>query len=273
MARNNEAALAARQRKQKIIVAVGGVIFLALAAIQGPKLWKQLNPPPANTAASATSTSSGTSAPATGVAGASAPRVTAASLAATAPKSATTQLAGVIIVREQPAQPGEGQLGSFSRFESKDPFVQQVSPDALPTPAELTRAATGNPTPTAPKPTAGTTTGTTVGPGGVVTVGTGTAAPLPAATMAMLRINGKLQTVELKKRFPSSDKAFVLRSLRPGSATFGVAGGSFAGGVGTLTVRLGRSVTLVNTATGVRYVIKLVYVGADAAQVTGFSAK
>jgi hypothetical protein len=114
---------------------------------------------------------------------------------------------------------------------------------------------------------------TTVGPGGIPAAGTGTAAPLPAATMALLRVNGKLQAVELKKRFPSSDKAFVLRSLRPGSATIAVSDGSFAGGSATLTLRLGRPVTLVNTATGVRYVLRLVYVGADAAQVTGFAAK
>jgi hypothetical protein len=267
MARNTHDARAAREKKQKIFLAVGAVVFLALAVIQGPKLWKQINPPAAETAAPVTAPNTsaaptGTTAPAV-----STPRVR-------APKSQRAQLAGVLIVPEQPVAAGEGQLDSFSRFATKDPFVQQIATEPLPTPEQVASAGQG--AASTVRPAAGKPQGVvqTSLPGtGIPTVGTGTALPQPAATMAMLRVNGKLQAVELKKRFPSSDKAFVLRSLKPGSATIAVADGSFAGGAPTLTLRLGRPVTLVNTATGVRYVLRLVYVGADAANVTGFSAK
>jgi len=35
----------AKERKQKIVAAVLGVLFLGIMAFQGPKLWKQLHPP------------------------------------------------------------------------------------------------------------------------------------------------------------------------------------------------------------------------------------
>jgi hypothetical protein len=275
---------AARERKQKIFVAVAGVLFLGLMALQGPKLLKQLkgSEPAATTAATSSGSSSeagGANAAASGDAEGTPVSPSAVSLAATAPKNAQAKLAGVVIVREQPASPGEGQLRSFTEFESKDPFVQQVDPEQLPTPAEV-GGRTGSTAPpqsggggqaappasagggSAPAPTTGGTTGAPLVP-----------TPAPALTMAMLRVNGKVQFVELKKRFPSSDKAFVLRKLLRGKAVIGVAGGSFGPGKSTLTLQLGKAVTLVNTATGARYVIRLVYVGADAKQVTGFTAR
>ena len=53
----------------------------------------------------------------------------------------------------------------------------------------------------------------------------------------------------------------MLRSLTKKQAKIGVAGGSFDDGQ-AVTLKLGKKVTLVNTATGVRYVLKLVYTGA-----------
>jgi len=50
-----------------------------------------------------------------------------------------------------------------------------------------------------------------------------------------------------------------------------VADGEFAGG-GVLTLRLGRKVTLINTATGARYVVQLVLLGNEE-NVTRFSSK
>jgi hypothetical protein len=38
--------LKAKQKKQKIVAAVLGVVFIGVLAIMGPKLWKQLHPPP-----------------------------------------------------------------------------------------------------------------------------------------------------------------------------------------------------------------------------------
>ena len=264
---------AARERKQKIFLAVAGVVFLGLMAIQGPKLLKQLRgsesaAPAASTTAASTAT-------------AGAPRASAGSTTATpapvatpvrAPKSATTQLAGVVIVPEQPVPAGDGQLSSFSRFDSKDPFVQQVGEEPLPTPAEI--AAKGAPAQSAPAPAP--QSGGEVGPVGPLPgsapAGQGAASrPVAKPTLAVLLVNGKLQSLEAGKRFPKGDPAFVLRTLKAGRVGIAVANGSFAGG-GVLTLRLGRKVTLVNTATGMRYVVKLVYLG-DESNLTRFSSK
>ncbi len=274
---------AAKQRKQKIFLAVAGVLFLGLAVIQGPKLMKQLKgssdaAPAAQT--TSTSTPSSTTTPVTPgtpvVPGtvSSAPRVK-------APKSATTQLAGVYIVTEQPVAAGDGQLDSFSMFESKDPFVQQVDPNAHPddgsgsstssspssTPSGGSDAGTGS------SAGAGTGTGSSLGGIGSSVDGTTGTQTAPAAppVLALIRVNGVLSMVGLKNRFPKVEKSFVLRKLsRKGTAVIGVAGGSFAKGA-SLTLRVGRPVTLVNTATGTRFVVKLVWLGADASNLARFS--
>ena len=46
MAKKQLDPLKAKQQKQKKILAVLGVVFLGVAAFMGPKLWKQLHPPP-----------------------------------------------------------------------------------------------------------------------------------------------------------------------------------------------------------------------------------
>jgi hypothetical protein len=264
---------AARERKQKIFLAVAGVVFLGLMAIQGPKLLKQLRGSE-SAAPAASTTAASPASPAT----AGAPSASADSATATpapvatpvrAPKAATTQLAGVVIVPEQPVQAGEGQLSSFSRFDSKDPFVQQVGEEPLPTPAEIAAKGAPSQSPAAPVQQSGGVVGAL--PGSAPT-GQGTASrPVAKPTLAVLLVNGKLQSLEAGKRFPKGDQAFVLRTLKPGRVGIAVANGSFAGG-GVLTLRLGRKVTLVNTATGTRYAVKLVYLG-DESNLTRFSSK
>ena len=281
-------ARAARERKQKIILIVGGVLLLGLAVIQGPKLMKQLKGTPATTAATAAAaTATPGTAPASGSAASTAsgptsvgavPGQTVGAVYVKAPKTSKTELAGVLIVPEQPVLAGTGQLQTLSRFDAKDPFSQQVDdkPD-LPTPAEVAGMPL-NPVKTAKKVAvaagvanaSGSGSGTTAAPGA-------TAAPTPAAapTMAMFKVNGKLMKIDLKARFPKSDKAFVLRSLKlsPGRATIAVADGSFAGNHPTLTLQAGHGVTLVNTATGVRYVVKLLFVGSDPDSFAAFTAR
>jgi hypothetical protein len=270
---------AARERKQKIFLVVGGVAFVALAVFQGPKLWKQMHPssaaPAATAAAVATPGVPGTATPG------AAPTTPsgAAAIAARAPKGAKTELAGIVIVTEQPAEAGEGQLDSFSRFSVKDPFVQQVNvdvtgsastPPASPAPSSPSPSPSQSPSqsPSPSSPTSSGSTESTTTPATTVTP----QAPV-APTMAFIKVNGKLQRVDLKGRFPSSDRVFVLRALTGSLAKIAVAGGSFAGRDATLTLRVGHAVTLVNTATGVRYVVRLLFVGSTADRVAGFSAK
>ena len=271
---------AERQRKQKIFLAVAGVAFLGLVAIQVPKLLKQVKG--SSSPAPVTQSSSGTtptpaSTPATG--GAAPTQSTTAP--ANAPKGSTAQLAGVVIVNEQPAKATQGQLDSFSMFESKDPFVQKVDPNAhpdggasAPTTSEPTSSGSGDATKGGSTPPTGSTP-----TGGPLTDGSGSAGPTTPSTTppaapnaAMLRINGALQLVALKARFPKVDRTFVLRKLnRKGTAVIAVAGGNFSKGA-TLELKLGKPVTLVNTATGARYVVRLVWLGSDASQVARFTA-
>ena len=76
--------------------------------------------------------------------------------------------------------------------------------------------------------------------------------------------------MQVKGTFPTPEPLFVLRSLTKKQAKISVAGGSFDGGK-PVTLKLGKKVTLVNTATGVRYVLKLVYTGAQPEVIEGFT--
>ena len=89
---------AARERKQKIFVVVGGLLLVGMLAIQLPKILGGSSTPKA--APSTTTDASGLPAP------------------------APTNGAPVAIVA---ATPETAKLRSFSSFAAKDPFVQQVS--------------------------------------------------------------------------------------------------------------------------------------------------
>jgi hypothetical protein len=54
------------------------------------------------------------------------------------------------------------------------------------------------------------------------------------------------------------------------TAKISVAGGSFDGGE-PVTLKLGKKLTLVNSATGVRYVLKLVYTGTQPEVIENFT--
>jgi hypothetical protein len=89
-------ARAARERKQKIFVVVGGLFLVAMLAIQLPKLLGGSSTPEA--APATTTTADGTTTP-------------------TASSTSPVALVGA---------PETGKLTSFSAFRPKDPFVQQV---------------------------------------------------------------------------------------------------------------------------------------------------
>ena len=62
-------------------------------------------------------------------------------------------------------------------------------------------------------------------------------------------------------KFPVSNPTFVLVSLTKSSAKIGIAGGSLEGSTQTVTLKKGVPLTLMNTADGTRYVLRLVAVG------------
>jgi hypothetical protein len=239
---------AAKAKKQRLILIVGGVLFLALAVFQGPKLMKHggsaAAPPPA-------AAPSSTARPVSGA-------VTAA------PVKGSAVVAGVALPRVAAVKVETSQLASFTLFEVKDPFVQQVGsaqPDAVGTAAPPAGSAAGSTGPTTSPP----------GSSGSTPAGTGTPPAAPAPIIyATIDFNSKPQQVQVKGTFPTPEPLFVLRSLTKKQAKISVAGGSFDGGQ-PVTLKLGKKVTLVNTATGVRYVLKLVYTGAQPEVIEGFT--
>jgi hypothetical protein len=255
---------AQKERRQKIILVVGGVIFLALAAIQGPKVLDQLNgsKPPASSAPATETTPAPASTPAPGVTTPSATPST-----PTARKAGSAVLAGVTVAPSEGPEAAPDQLWSFSRFAPNDPFEQNV--------VEEQPGVAAAPKAEAPKAQPGLEA--TPGAPGAIVVGSPGVVPAPGAeavklTDATISVNGKPQQLKLKETFPKADKTFVLVALTKVGAKIGVAGGAFTDAK-TITLKPGRQLTLVDTTTGARYVVKLLYAGAGPEQVAQFTSK
>jgi hypothetical protein len=244
----------AKAKKQKMIAIVGGVLLLGLMAFQVPRTMKMLNakPPPQPVpvaAPTAVPTSDPSILPTPG---------TAVGAATPAPSGGGT---GSLISSDIAPAPQAGQLIAFGRFSSKDPFKQQVDPDALQTGGTGDSGGTGS-TPGSSPSTPGSQPATGGGGGGVVqpTVPGGSTPSAPAGS-AVISVNGTEEKVAVKADFPKDQPVFTLVSLTGGVAKVAIAGGAFASGAPTVTLKKGTAVTLVNTADGSRYELKLVSLG------------
>lgn len=240
-----------KSRKQLYIVIGGGVVLAILLAIQLPKFLGggSETAPPATTTTEAVPTSSGT------------PGTTPTGTVNVSGSGAV--LAGVNIVPGVATEPGEGQLASFSLFVRHDPFVQLVKDTA---------GASGSQDgePVGVKASNG---GGAAGASGATTGSSGNAGSVAGSsqlTTATIWVNGSDESVGVKKRFPKTDPTFVLLSLKPKVAQLGVVGGAFTGGT-TITLKMGQTLTLVNTATGARYTLRLLYTGSQPEQVQQFT--
>ncbi len=261
MAKKRQDIDAAKAKKQKIVLIVGGVLLLAVGAIQGPKLLKGSAP-----AAVATPAAQTGAAPTTAVAGSvTTPAGTTATAVKVSGPRATAVLAGVAIQGAGSPSVDAGQLVKFSLFEAKDPFVPQTSD-------ELSGTTEPTATPTLSDTQPGTTEGTdpTASSGGAEAESSAPAAAPPTTTNATIMLNGKAYYLALKDTFPKADPLFVLVSLKPKMARIGVAGGSFADSK-TIPLAKGKKVTLVNDATGARYVLRLVYTGSAPEKTESFT--
>lgn len=250
----------AKAKRQKIIAAVGGVLLLGILAFQVPRTLKLLHQSNANASAETTS-----SAPATGATGAIAPPSLAGGNAT--PTAGAVSSDGISDPGVVPA-PQSGQLLAFSRFKTKDPFAQQLGQtcSATGTAGDVASgacAAAKTCTTTAACPATGATgsTGATGATGsGTKSGGSGGGTPSqpPAPlTSATLSINGVGEAVQVGAQFPASNPTFVLVSLTKKSAKIGIAGGSLSGSSQTVTLKKNVPVTLMNTADGTRYVLRL----------------
>jgi hypothetical protein len=235
MAKKHVDPIKAKEKKQKILAAVLGVVFLALVAFQAPRVMKQLNPPPPPTS-SGTSTTTAT--PPTGTPTLAAPTLRGAEQS---PATTTGTPTDPLISSGQPVLQ-DGTLASFSRFASKDPFAQQLSDDE------------------------GSSTGSSgAGSGGSSSSGGEEGIPdipgnEPTPGSAIISVNGELYTVPLGADFPQASTTdptvvplFHLVALTAHTAKISIVGGSYTSGARTVLLRENKPVTLMNTADGTRY--------------------
>jgi hypothetical protein len=219
----------AKDRRAKRLAIGGAVLLAAVLAFEMPKVLKghgsASSAPPA---ATTTTPSYGASTTPTGT-----PVTSAAVLPATSAKLTSSDLA---------PRRSKSQLYSFSHFAGKDPFVQQVSAsDITSSPAGTSGASNGGSGSKKTSSTAQTTSARMLARTGVVT----------------LQVNGKTQSVRIGGSFPSSNPLFKLVSVSRGLVRIGIASGSYQSGAQTVSLVSGRTLTLVDTADGVRYRIRL----------------
>lgn len=259
-----------KARRQKIIVGVGAVILLALIAFEAPKVLRHKSGASAAPASTDASTSSTT------------PDSTPVLPGATAQPASAAVATPASLPDAGGASASDGQLVSFSLFQSKDPFRQQLTdsgqapgapqstaPATTPTastppvtqPVPTSPPSSGStttPAPTTPPPPPPTTTPAPTTPAPTTPVPT---TPKPAApTSASISVNGVPETVAVGASFPQAQPLFRLVSLKSGVARIGVAGGTLQGSSQTVELVKGKSLTLMNTADGMRYVLRLVSV-------------
>jgi hypothetical protein len=227
----------AKARRQKIMIGIGGSILALVLAIQVPKMMKLISPGGEQAAAADTASAHAgsahgrTAAPTSTISGS--PHAATAVTAAAGPTAASA----------------EAKVPSFDRFQSKDPFAPQLTAAA----ARPTESAVAAPAaPAAPE-------GPNSSPSSLMPAG-----PKPAATAARVEpatatisVDGVSSTISVGDTFPERDPVFKLAALTSGAAKIAIAAGSYANGAKLVTIRLHGSLTLLNTATGVRYRLQL----------------
>ena len=256
MARKQQVdAAKAKAAKQKKILIGGSVLLLALLAYQGPKTMKLLSgkraAPTVNASAPTPSTPTTTTTAAASPPPAS---VAAPSISVATPSTSSSPSSGSSLVSAVEPTADPGQLQQFFHFASKDPFAAQAGP-GVPTSSSASSGSSKAGSSSATKTTPSTPTTT------LPTSTTPAAAP-PGS--AVISLNGNLMSVSLSSDFPTSgpifDRSgalFQLLSLTQSSAKVTIVGGSYADGSQALTLSVGRSVTLQNTADGTRYTLIL----------------
>jgi hypothetical protein len=239
MAKKHVDPLKAKQKKQKILAACLAVAFLGLMAFQVPRVLKRMHPAPTPSVSGHTAT---TSAPPAGTPTLAAPTLRGAEQSATGTPGDPT-------LASAPAAPPvqDGQLASFSRFASKDPFSQQLSDDK-----DGSSASSGS-------------SGSSPEPGVPPIPGND-----PAPGSAVISVNGTLYTVPTGTDFPQASTTdptlvpvFHLVALTAHTARISIVGGSYSTGARTVLLKEKKAVTLMNTADGTRYKLMLMPLGTE----------
>jgi hypothetical protein len=212
----------AKAKREKVIAGVAGVVLLGVLAFAIPMTMKQLKSQQAPAAAAAT------------------PATTTTTPTATASLASSGETSTVAL----------GQLGSFSRFDSKDPFAQQVDPHGVVVlvggrpQGKPGRSDGPGATPSSPPPSP-------------------KVAP-PPPNSAVITVNaGPPQKIAVGQDFPLApfDPLFHLASVGRGFAKISIAGGSLSDGHATVKLRKGHPLTLQNDADGTQYELRLLWTG------------
>jgi hypothetical protein len=231
----------AKAKRQKIVAIVGAVILVALLAWRIPPMLALMNkkPPVSSTTP--------------GAAPAPVAPTPGAPLPPTVPPTSSPGNSNELADSDLAPVAGPGQLVSFGRFVSKDPFVPQsgkrcvdsagvnITCPAATSSGVKPRQPIKQPQieldqPSVDKPSS-----------------------KPAARSgAQISVNGATGGVSVNAAFPTSDPVFRLVSVSAKSAKVAIDGGSYASGDPTITLKKGEPVTLVNTADGTRYRVVLV---------------
>jgi hypothetical protein len=248
----------AREKRVKIIAIVGLALFALLAAYEVPSMLKVMNKkPPGNSTydPGPSRTPGGLPNVASGAAGSASVSTGGASK-------------GDLVDTDVPPPSAAGQLVSFSLFQTKNPFAPQVSSKT--DVGQDTSGAGSATSSSADKPGADVPAGTTTNPttpdgsqpsavpssDGSPSTGTTTTTVAPQPAVA-ISVNGTVSHVSSSATFPAGAPVFRLVSWKQGSAQIAIVGGSYSAGGATLTLEVGKPVTLQNQTTGKQYTIEL----------------
>lgn len=222
-----------RERRARIMLAVLGLVFVGVLALELPKM---LGGGHSNPVAAPATTSTTSSTATSNVASSS-------SSVATANASSSGASSG-------------GQLVAFSRFAAKDPFRQQVNLSAPGgTSGGAGAAAAGGSaqgSPVAKQPVA-TPPSVRFSVQPVKQPASGVLVPA-----ALLKVDGKQRIVRLGEAFPAVKPLFRLVSMSQKAIWIKLLGGSFSNGQSTLKIVRDHPVTLANTTAGTRMALGLV---------------
>jgi len=224
----------AKAKRQKIVAVVGGVILVGLLVWRVPPMIALMNKKPATSSATPAAVAPAPATPAL-------------------PATGTPGGSGALVDSDRSPVAGPGQLVSFGRFVSKDPFVQQVGKRC---------ADSAGVTITCPAARAGASgskpTRPIKGPELEVQVPvTKPSKSSSAQASARISVNGATDGVSAGATFPVSDPVFRLVSASGKTAKIAIDGGTYASGEATITLTRGQPVTLVNTADGTAYRVQL----------------
>lgn len=252
-----------REKRAKIGAVIGVVLLIAVGAYEIPSMLAVMNKkPPAGAAVSdAGNRNPDGSIPLPNV--------------SSSPGLASN---GGLSDTDVPPSAQEAQLVSFSVFETKNPFKPQV------TDSSVTVDTPSGPSSTAPAATSTTTTPATTMTIAPTPPATGSAIPptatppsttppsttppttatpsstpsAPVTPTVAVKVNGKVSRVGSQGTFPDGSPVFRLVSWTKDTAQVGIVGGSYATGDATLTLHVGKRVTLENTTSGKTYQLELI---------------